>query len=207
MAGPLRVAALAALLAVPVRAPVPERRQEAAVRALARRLLGPRAAAAVALSVDGRLAAGGPDAYRLLSPPGAAVAVAVTGSSGVAAAAGLYRYLRDFCGCHLSWAGAQLRLPEPLPRVPAEIRAATPNRYRDGAGREGTGRGLAVRWGPGGGGAEGTGGVTPVMYRALGGTGGSVTAAGSPVLPVQGGPGAPLLPWVLKLHGGYRGFR
>uniref|UniRef100_A0A8B9V5T2 Alpha-N-acetylglucosaminidase n=1 Tax=Anas zonorhyncha TaxID=75864 RepID=A0A8B9V5T2_9AVES len=132
MAGPLQVAALAALLAVPVpvRAPVPERRQEAAVRALARRLLGPRAASAVALSVDGRLAAGGPDAYRLLSPPGAAVAVAVTGSSGVAAAAGLYRYLRDFCGCHLSWAGAQLRLPEPLPRVPAEIRAATPNRYR-----------------------------------------------------------------------------
>ncbi|XP_040392642.1 alpha-N-acetylglucosaminidase [Cygnus olor] len=136
MAGPLRVAALAALLAaaavvvVVVRAPVPERRQEAAVRALARRLLGPRAAAAVALSVDGALAAGGPDAYRLLSPPGAAVAVAVTGSSGVAAAAGLYRYLRDFCGCHLSWAGAQLRLPEPLPRVPAEIRVATPNRYR-----------------------------------------------------------------------------
>lgn len=164
MAGPLRVAALAALLAVPVpvRAPVPERRQEAAVRALARRLLGPRAASAVALSVDGRLAAGGPDAYRLLSPPGAAVAVAVTGSSGVAAAAGLYRYLRDFCGCHLSWAGAQLRLPEPLPRVPAEIRAATPNRYRDRApGRDGAGTGLAVRWGPGGGGAEGTGGGGP----------------------------------------------
>lgn len=161
MAGPLQVAALAALLAVPVpvRAPVPERRQEAAVRALARRLLGPRAASAVALSVDGRLAAGGPDAYRLLSPPGAAVAVAVTGSSGVAAAAGLYRYLRDFCGCHLSWAGAQLRLPEPLPRVPAEIRAATPNRYRDRApGQDGAGTGLAVRWGPGGGGAEGTGG-------------------------------------------------
>lgn len=206
MAGPLQVAALAALLAVPVpvRAPVPERRQEAAVRALARRLLGPRAASAVALSVDGRLAAGGPDAYRLLSPPGAAVAVAVTGSSGVAAAAGLYRYLRDFCGCHLSWAGAQLRLPEPLPRVPAEIRAATPNRYRDRRGREGRGvgwrcagvPGVAVRRVPGGG--------TPVMYRALGGPGGSVTAAGSPVLPVHGGP---VLPWVLKLHGGHRGFR
>lgn len=168
MAGPLRVAALAALLAA-VRAPVPERRQEAAVRALARRLLGPRAAAAVALSVDGTLAAGGPDAYRLLSPPGAAVAVAVTGSSGVAAAAGLYRYLRDFCGCHLSWAGAQLRLPEPLPRVPAEIRVATPNRYRGRApGRGGTGghgTGVAVCLGPGGWRCRGYGGA-PLLHQA-----------------------------------------
>ncbi|NXU20869.1 ANAG acetylglucosaminidase, partial [Pardalotus punctatus] len=99
------------------------------VRALARRLLGPRAAA-VSLSVDPALAAGGPDIYRLWSPPGAAEAVAVTGSSGVAAAAGLYRYLRDFCGCHLSWSGAQLRLPDPLPRLQGEIRAAAPGRYR-----------------------------------------------------------------------------
>ncbi|XP_052555962.1 alpha-N-acetylglucosaminidase [Tympanuchus pallidicinctus] len=136
MAVPLRVAAMAALLAAALaplppelRGPVGDARQEAAVRALARRLLGSRAAA-VALSVDSALAAGGPDAYRLRSPPGGAVAVAVTGSSGVAAAAGLYRYLRDFCGCHLSWSAAQLRLPDPLPRLQTEIRAATPNRYR-----------------------------------------------------------------------------
>ncbi|NWQ84581.1 ANAG acetylglucosaminidase, partial [Columbina picui] len=81
-------------------------------------------------SVEPALAAGGPDTYRLLSPPGAAVAVAVTGSSGVAAAAGLYRYLRDFCGCHLSWSGAQLRLPDPLPRLRTEIRVTAPGRYR-----------------------------------------------------------------------------
>ncbi|XP_021233744.1 alpha-N-acetylglucosaminidase [Numida meleagris] len=136
MAVPLRVAVLAAVLAA-ARAPLPpelrgpagDARQEAAVRALARRLLGSRAAA-VALSVDAALAAGGPDVYRLRSPPGSTAAVAVTGSSGVAAAAGLYRYLRDFCGCHLSWSGAQLRLPDPLPRLQTEIRAATPNRYR-----------------------------------------------------------------------------
>ena len=132
------MAAVAAVLAA-ARAPLPpelrgpagDARQEAAVRALARRLLGSRAAA-VALSVDAALAAGGPDVYRLRSPPGSTVAVAVTGSSGVAAAAGLYRYLRDFCGCHLSWSAAQLRLPDPLPRLQTEIRAATPNRYRRG---------------------------------------------------------------------------
>ncbi|XP_076212584.1 alpha-N-acetylglucosaminidase [Aptenodytes patagonicus] len=124
----LLLAAAAAAAAAP-RAGAGDARQEAAVRALARRLLGPRAAA-VALSVEAALAAGGPDTYRLRSPPGAAVAVAVTGSSGVAAAAGLYRYLRDFCGCHLSWSGAQLRLPDPLPRLRAEIRASAPGRYR-----------------------------------------------------------------------------
>ncbi|KAM6993694.1 alpha-N-acetylglucosaminidase [Passerculus sandwichensis] len=122
-------------------------RQEEAVRALARRLLGPRAAA-VSLSVDPALAAGGPDVYRLWSPPGTGVAVAVEGSSGVAAAAGLYRYLRDFCGCHLSWSGAQLRLPEPLPRLRAEIRAAAPARDKaplcngGPGGRGGPGRSL-----------------------------------------------------------------
>lgn len=115
------------LLLVAPRGDAGDARQEAAVRALARRLLGPRAAA-VELSVEPALAAGGPDTYRLLSPPGAAVAVAVTGSSGVAAAAGLYRYLRDFCGCHLSWSGAQLRLPDPLPRLRTEIRVTAPGR-------------------------------------------------------------------------------
>lgn len=122
----MAAAAAAMGLRVP-RAGAGDARQEAAVRALARRLLGSRAAA-VALSVEAALAAGGPDTYRLRSPPDAAVAVAVTGSSGVAAAAGLYRYLRDFCGCHLSWSGAQLRLPDPLPRLRAEIRATAAGR-------------------------------------------------------------------------------
>ena len=47
------------------------------------------------------------------------------GSTGVAAAAGLHRYLRDFCGCHVAWSGSQLRLPQPLPAVPEELTEAT----------------------------------------------------------------------------------
>lgn len=50
---------------------------------------------------------------------------------GVAAAAGLHRYLRDFRGCHVAWSGSQPRLPQPLPAVPEELTEATPNRYRD----------------------------------------------------------------------------
>jgi alpha-N-acetylglucosaminidase len=48
----------------------------------------------------------------------------------VAAAAGLHRYLRDFCGCQVAWSGSQLHLPRPLPAVPDELTEATPNRYR-----------------------------------------------------------------------------
>ncbi|XP_021095728.1 alpha-N-acetylglucosaminidase isoform X2 [Heterocephalus glaber] len=105
-----------------------ESRETAAVRALAARLLGPGPAAAFALSVERTLAAGpGTDVFVL---SGGGARVRVRGSSGVAAAAGLHRYLRDFCGCHVAWSGAQLRLPRPLPAVPGELTEASPYRYR-----------------------------------------------------------------------------
>ncbi|KAM6175280.1 alpha-N-acetylglucosaminidase [Erethizon dorsatum] len=106
-----------------------ETRETAAVRALAARLLGPGPAAAFALSVERALAAGpGADVFVLSGGGGARVRV--RGSSGVAAAAGLHRYLRDFCGCHVAWSGVQLRLPRPLPAVPGELTEASPYRYR-----------------------------------------------------------------------------
>ncbi|XP_023409477.1 alpha-N-acetylglucosaminidase isoform X1 [Loxodonta africana] len=107
-----------------------EAREAAAVQALLARLLGPRPAADFSVSVERSLAAeSGLDTYRL-SGGGAGARVRVAGSTGVAAAAGLHRYLRDFCGCHVAWSGSQLRLPRPLPAVPEELTEATPNRYR-----------------------------------------------------------------------------
>ncbi|XP_040851719.1 alpha-N-acetylglucosaminidase-like [Ochotona curzoniae] len=106
-----------------------EAREAAAVRALAARLLGPERAAEFVVSVERALAAeSGLDTYRLSGGGGAPVRVC--GSSGVAAAAGLHRYLRDFCGCHVAWSGSQLHLPRPLPAVPEELTEATPHRYR-----------------------------------------------------------------------------
>lgn len=108
----------------------PEAREAEAVRGLLARLLGPERAAGFEVSVRRALAAGsGRDAYSL-SGGGAGARVRVLGSSGVAAAAGLHRYLRDFCGCHVAWSGSQLRLPRPLPAVPGELTAAAPDRYR-----------------------------------------------------------------------------
>lgn len=107
-----------------------EAREAEAVRALLTRLLGPGPAAAFSVSVERSLAAeSGLDTYRL-SGGGAGAQVRVLGSTGVAAAAGLHRYLRDFCGCHVAWSGSQLRLPQPLPALPDELTEATPNRYR-----------------------------------------------------------------------------
>uniref|UniRef100_F6V812 Alpha-N-acetylglucosaminidase n=1 Tax=Equus caballus TaxID=9796 RepID=F6V812_HORSE len=107
-----------------------EAREAAAVRALLTRLLGPGPAAAFSVSVERALAAeSGLDTYRL-SGGGAGARVQLLGSTGVAAAAGLHRYLRDFCGCHVAWSGSQLRLPQPLPAVPEVLTEATPNRYR-----------------------------------------------------------------------------
>lgn len=102
-------------------------RQATAVRELLERLLGSKAASAFAVSVNRSLAEpGGLDTYRLSSVvPGT---INVSGSSGVAAASGIYHYLKDFCGCHVSWSGTQLRLPESLPPVSAEIIVTSPNR-------------------------------------------------------------------------------
>ncbi|XP_077169204.1 alpha-N-acetylglucosaminidase [Paroedura picta] len=108
-----------------------EARQAGAVRELLERLVGPRAASRFSVSVNRSLAGpGGLDTYRLSSgtPPGDVVEVA--GSSGVAAASGIYRYLKDFCGCHVSWSGRQLRLPERLPPVSPAVLVTSPNRFR-----------------------------------------------------------------------------
>lgn len=106
-----------------------EVREAEAVRELVARLLGPGPAADFLVSVERALAAeSGLDTYSLSGGGGAPVRV--RGSTGVAAAAGLHRYLRDFCGCQVAWSGSQLHLPRPLPAVHDELTEATPNRYR-----------------------------------------------------------------------------
>ncbi|KAI6048371.1 alpha-N-acetylglucosaminidase [Marmota monax] len=108
---------------------VDEAREESVVRALVVRLLGPGPAADFSVSVERALATeSGLDTYRLSGGGGARVQV--RGSTGVAAAAGLHRYLRDFCGCQVVWSGSQLHLPQPLPVVPEELAETTPHRYR-----------------------------------------------------------------------------
>ncbi|XP_028675078.1 alpha-N-acetylglucosaminidase [Erpetoichthys calabaricus] len=103
--------------------------QTRAVTELLRRLLGERASDFV-VSVDGAQgwAEGDLDSYELSSTKDDKVSV--TGNTGVAAANGVYSYLKEFCGCHVSWSGDQLRVPRPLPRIPEVIKVSSPNRFR-----------------------------------------------------------------------------
>ena len=53
--------------------------------------------------------------------------VAVTGTSGVAAAMGFYYYVTQYAGGHVSWGGTQVNLPSPLPEVPSPGETVTSN--------------------------------------------------------------------------------
>jgi alpha-N-acetylglucosaminidase len=43
--------------------------------------------------------------------------VEISGTTGVAAAMGLYYYLTNYCNCQITWGGQQLAIPSPLPKV------------------------------------------------------------------------------------------
>ncbi|XP_072105359.1 alpha-N-acetylglucosaminidase [Mobula birostris] len=103
--------------------------QSEAVQQLCRRLLGPRANDFVLTVRQQRPAgAGAPaPAFELSSLPDGRVQV--LGTTGVAAAGGLYWYLRTFCGCHISWSGRQLQLPTPLPRLRRVLQITAPDRF------------------------------------------------------------------------------
>ena len=53
----------------------------------------------------------------------------VYGTTGVAAAAGAYHYLKYWCGIHVSWSGDQLKLPDSLPKVEYHVRKLFNGRF------------------------------------------------------------------------------
>ncbi|CAH1395969.1 unnamed protein product [Nezara viridula] len=55
--------------------------------------------------------------------------VAITASSGVAAAWGFHYYLKEFLNCHISWDGDQINIPDELPDVDIEVVANDRFRY------------------------------------------------------------------------------
>jgi alpha-N-acetylglucosaminidase len=56
--------------------------------------------------------------------------VHIRGNTGVAMATGLNWYLKHRCGCHMSWCGDQLAMPETLPEVAPPVRRASSCRWR-----------------------------------------------------------------------------
>lgn len=102
-----------------------DKAQGRAVAELLKRLLGSRSAEFV-VSVNRSLSVDSLDVCELRSTKNNKVVA--TGSTGVAAASGIYNYLKYFCNCHVSWCGDRLELPRPLPRLTGILRINTPHR-------------------------------------------------------------------------------
>lgn len=96
----------------------------AAARGLAERMLGERAREFAFESIAPE---GSSDVYEVSADDGR---VTVRGSNGVAMASGLNWYLKHVCHSEVSLYGSQIRLPSPLPDVPAVERHVSPHRYR-----------------------------------------------------------------------------
>lgn len=103
--------------------------QTKAVTALARRLLGA-SAANVSLTVNGMLH-WPTDAFTVFAVGGV---VNINATSGVAAAAGLYWYLKEFCSVQVTWGvngtGVQLALPAQFPTLARVTTRPSPNLFR-----------------------------------------------------------------------------
>ena len=57
--------------------------------------------------------------------------VVIQANSGVAAANGLYHFLKYECFAHVSWSGNQLRIPSPFPEVNEAVQISSPYRFGD----------------------------------------------------------------------------
>lgn len=108
-----------------LRAKASDETQTKAVTELLRRLLGETSRDFV-VSVNSSLSPHGLDTSELRS--GRNNQVVAVGSTGVAAAAGVYYYLKYYCNCHVSWSGDQLRVPQPLPPITGVLRISTQHR-------------------------------------------------------------------------------
>ncbi|XP_015925150.2 alpha-N-acetylglucosaminidase isoform X1 [Parasteatoda tepidariorum] len=56
--------------------------------------------------------------------------VHIIGNKGYSAAAGLYHYLKVYCGCHISWSGNQLNIPDVLPKLDDSLKITFHDKYR-----------------------------------------------------------------------------
>nr|XP_011413972.2 alpha-N-acetylglucosaminidase isoform X1 [Crassostrea gigas] len=88
-------------------------KQEDAAKDLYQRVLGPRAGEFV-VKVQSNIGPKEKDTFLINTKE---KYVEITGTTGVAAAMGLYYYLTNYCNCQITWGGRQMAIPSPLPKV------------------------------------------------------------------------------------------
>lgn len=105
----------------------PPYRQTATVQDLIKRLIGSRSVD-FDVEVDPSIGPKNRDTFKLIN---IGSRISITGTSGVAAAWGFYYYISQYCGCHVSWGGDQLNIPDRLPSLPSGGLLVTSNdRFR-----------------------------------------------------------------------------
>lgn len=100
--------------------------QHRAAEQLVERVVGARHAAAFEVVLTGQQK-DGKDYFALYERNGRIV---LEGNDGVSAASALNYYLKQYCGCQITWCGTNLNLPETLPIPEVRTQKSTPYKYR-----------------------------------------------------------------------------
>ncbi|KAL8566784.1 hypothetical protein ACOMHN_005735 [Nucella lapillus] len=100
--------------------------QAATVSAMVQRVLKDRASE-FSIVVNPGLSSTGKDAFKIQT---VGSRMEVTGTTGVAAAMGVYYYLKTYCNSQFTWGGEHLDLPSPLPPVTSAVVINVMDRFR-----------------------------------------------------------------------------
>nr|KAG5689260.1 hypothetical protein BaRGS_006380 [Batillaria attramentaria] len=100
--------------------------QAATVTGMVKRVIGDRANEFV-IRVNPSLSTTGKDTYQLQTVD---QKMQVTGSTGIAAAMGVYYYLKYYCDSQYTWAGKNIRLPATLPVIATPITMTAQDKFR-----------------------------------------------------------------------------
>lgn len=68
-----------------------------------------------------------PDFFRLYNK---GEKIVLEGNNGISVASALNYYLKNYCGCHISWNGENMELPTAMPSIEGVVEKETPHRYR-----------------------------------------------------------------------------
>ena len=109
-----------------IKAKVAVKTQEQAVRELIQRIL-PEQASNFAVIIDSNIGPEHVDTFQYLTKENILV---ITATSGVAASAGFYHFLKYVCFAHVSWSGNQLKIPNPFPKVTEVVTVTSPYKFR-----------------------------------------------------------------------------
>lgn len=101
--------------------------QAQAVKDLIARWLPPEKAKAFNIKIDPAFGPPNRDTFQTFSD---GVQINIIATTGVGATWGFYLYLKDDCGCQITWAGTQLALPDKWPVINPAKKATSPNRFR-----------------------------------------------------------------------------